>query len=150
MPEMKNPVARLFEAIGERHRRLLADLGEPESDDLLSFDTVCDVLAREYGWTPDQVCELTPAQAAMYLQRIVERRNIASKRSDGQGGENRGSMTQRIEVKDSPGTTVNQIIGSSNRASQNQAKEGFLQQVGRQIVRWVSGLFSSPNKPRES
>lgn len=68
----------------------------------------------------------------------------------GQGGENGGSMGQRIEVKDSPGATVNQFIGSSNHVSQNQAKEGLLQQIGRQLLRWFSRLLSRPKKSKGS
>ncbi len=43
-------------------------------------------------------------------------------RKNSQGSDNGASMTQKIEVKDSPGTTVNQIIGWSNCVSQVRAK----------------------------
>jgi hypothetical protein len=84
------------------------------------------------------------------LKGALSRLPVTDSAGAEQGGKNGGSMSQRIEVKDSPGTTVNQIIGSSNRASQNQAKEGFLQQIGRQLLRWLSGLSSRPHKPKGS
>lgn len=94
--------------------------------------------------------QMTEAYRDDIERLLAEVSTELEKHSGEQGCENGGSMTQRIEVKDSPGASVNQFIGSSNRASQNQAKEGFLQQIGRQLLRWFSGLLSRPNKPKKA
>jgi len=76
--------------------------------------------------------------------------NIAAPTLEGatESAENGASMTQKIEVKDSPGTTVNQFIGPSNRASQNQAKDSLVQQGARLLIGWFSRLLSRSNKPK--
>jgi len=108
--------------------------------------------AQATAFDPFTQCEYVCADILRALDRALARLPGDAEKSEKApaGGENGGSMTQRIEVKDSPGTMVNQFIGSSNRASQNQAKEGFLQQIGRQIIRWFSLLFSRPSKPKGS
>ncbi len=130
----------------ERYMAGCTDEGEPTNDTFTQRELHkwwesgqgTDVIYRFQQNYPDL------AKLADFLPKVGE----ADVRAAAAGDKDGGSMTQKIEVKDSPGTTVNQVIGSSNRTSQNQAKEGFLQQIVRQVVRWFSGLTSRPNKPK--